>query len=484
MIRNFIPPPVLLALAHLLLVPSAFAGVTPLDSYMSGGALCVVVRNEDAAPVTLAPGPLQREENGFVVPVWWASAEPPVLPPGALALVRYGLRRVAPLEGAYTADLGGVRVALPLNTEASKGAISVSALITAAAQREATLFVRNLRGDEVNINSLAINGQSLELDTAKSDPAIYACDTGLVVATKCAPLASDRPVIVTLGLGEERIYRHAIPFSAPAFRVREGEVENTINCPTHRHGPWNEMARALIEKRMPQEVHFCRNRTHEGLAALAQLSPRCIVNLQGSNLKRGLADAWAGLREFTGYAVAQASPGIVSAMVEPNSNFDGEFAQPARAKTDPLTPRDLQYTVFAALAGGCNGIVFRTIDADPEYVSIVTALKESLDAARPWLETVSAVSLGVQSSDTTVLASTHYAGPNAALLILLREAPRDEATPLSVRLRSPRWFMPTQQRLLSSSDAGQPLVVLDGEILLTLEAFRDAAAVLLYAELS
>jgi hypothetical protein len=478
MMRNLV-----LLFVVLLLAPSAVAGITPLDSYMAGGALCVVVRNDDATPTKLAPGPLRRGDTGFVVPVWWASAEPPVLPPGELALVRYGLRRVAPLEEVHTAELGGVPVALSLDTDAAEGAIHIGALITTPAQREATLFIRNLRGNEVSIDTLAIAGQVLEIERAKSDPTINACDTGIAIARNCPPLAGDRPVIVTLGLGEARVYRHAIPFSAPAFRVREGEVENAVNCPTHRHGPWNEMARSLIEKRMPQEVHFCRNRTHEGLAALAQLSPRCIVNLQGSNLARGHADAWAGLRTFTEHAVAQAAPGLVSALIEQNSNFDGDFAQPARAKTDPLTPRDLQYTVFAALAGGCNGIVFRTGDADEEYVSMVSALKEALDAARPWLETVAGVSLGVQTSDISVLASTHYAGPNAALLILLREAPQDEATPLSVRLLAPRWFTPTHQRLLSSSDADKPLIVQDGEIVLSFEAFRDVAAVLLYAEL-
>ena len=474
---------ILSGLVLLLFARSAHAALSALDAYMAGGALCVVVRNDGAAPATLTPGPLQRNDTGFVVPVWWTHTEPAALPPGELGLVRYGLRRVAPLHGAHTAALGGESVGLYLDTSASQGAIAITHLAAAPTRREAALFVQNLSGDSIAINAVEIAGEPVGLDHPKSHADIHACETGLAIVTHCPPFPGERPVVVSLAMEGTRIYRHAIPFTSPGFRVRIGEVPDALICPTHRHGPWNDVARTLMTAPLPPEVHFCRNRTHEGLAALAQLSPRSIVNLQGSNRARGKADAWAGLREFTAHATTQVAPGLLSALVEPNSNFDGDFAQPAAAKTDLLTPRDLQYTVFAALAGGCNGLVFRMGDqVGTEYADLANTIAASLDAARPWLEDLVPLALGITTSDPAVIATSLYAGPNAALAIMLRDTPQEDPIPLTVKLHVPRWFTPTHQRPLSTSEPATPLALENGILTLKFDAFRDVAAILLYAE--
>ncbi len=472
-------------LVAVLFAPSAQAALTALDAYVSGGALCIVVRNDGAAPATLEPGPLRRDDTAFVVPVWWAHAEPAAVGAGQLALVRYGLRRVAPLHGMHTATLGGESVRVVLDTDAAENAIAITHLAAAPARREATLFIQNLGGDALAIDAIEIAGEPVGLDRERSDAEILACETGLAIATNGPPFAGEQPVIVMISTGARSIYRHAPPFTSPSFRVRMGEVPDALICPTHRHGPWDDVARGLMAAPLPPEVHFCRNRTHEGLAALAQLSPRSIVNLQGSNRARGKADAWAGLRAFTAYATGQVSPGILSALVEPNSNFDGGFAQPTAAKTDLLTPRDLQYTVFAALAGGCNGLVFRMGEqAGTEYAEMAKTLAASLESARPWLEDLVPVSLGIVASDPSVVATTHYAGPSAALVILLRDAPQEEPSALSVRLDVPRWFTPTQQRSLGAGSSTLPLPqpVERGALALEFDGFRDVAAVLLFAD--
>lgn len=474
---------ILAGLIALLFSTSAYAALAALDAYTAGGSLCLVVRNDGAAPATLSPGPLRRDDTGFVTPVWWMHAEPAVLPPGGLGLVQYGLRRVAPLHGAHTAVLGGEPLGLYLDTDAAEHAIAITHLSIAPVRREAALFVQNLSGDALAIEAVELAGEPVTLDHPRGHPEILACETGLIVATNYPPFAGEHPVIAMLATADRRIYRHARPFVSPSFRVRMGEVPDALLCPTHRHGPWYEVARALQAAPLPQEVHFCRNRTHEGLAALAQVSPRSIVNLQGSNRARGKADAWAGLREFTAHAVAQVSPGILSALVEPNSNFDGDFAQPTAAKTELLTPRDLQYTVFAALAGGCNGLVLRLGDqARTEYADMANAVAASLEAARPWLEDLVPVSLGITTSDPGIIATTVYAGPSAALAILLRDAPHEAPSHLSVRLRLPCWFTPTQQRPLGVNGSAQPLNVDNGAITFSFDEFRDATAVLLYAD--
>lgn len=239
----------------------------------------------------------------------------------------------------------------------------------------------------------------------------------------------------------------------------------------------------MLSQAARPEVHFCRNRAHEGLAALAQIAPRAIVNLQGSNLARGQADAWSGLREFTAYAVGEARPGIVTALIEPRSNFDGNVAQPAAQPGELLTPRDLQYTVFTALAGGCKGLLFRQDPAaSADYSEAAALLGGLIEDAAPWLDTVAPVSLNAQASDPEIHVATLYTGPRAALVIALRDAPGESATPLTVTLDRPPWFTPTHRRALSAPSVPVPIDAAQAGITLHFDSFRDVAAELLYAD--
>lgn len=464
----------------------ARAALVLLDTYLAGGTLHLVLRNDGATPAEIAPGALRRQADGFEVPRWWAHAAPATIAPGALGLARVGLRRPEPPRGPHTIDFGGEAQPFDLDAAPRTMALEVTHLLTNPDAREAALFVENLSGEDLRGVAVELGGAPAALDAARSHAAIHPCDTGVLVLTGCPPLAPEYPLVVALTLegagGEARhVYRHAVPFVAPLFRVRTGEAPSAFTCPTHRHGPWSDAARAILAQPVPPEVHFCRNRAHEGIAALAQLAPRAIVNLQGSNRARGLSSAWAGLREFTAYAVARTAPGVVSALIEPHSNFDGSFAQPAAQAVDPLTPRDLQYTVFAALAGGCKGLVFRDdASASAEYRDLAAQLAARIHAAAPWMETVAPVSLGAHASDPGVVVTTLYTGTRGALVIALRNAPGDTATPLTVTLDLPPWFTPTHR--VSLAGPGEPVRIEPGAGRVTLEfdAFRDLAAELLH----
>lgn len=444
------------ACAIFMLLVAVFAradetGLRVRDQYAVGDTLHVIVENTGDVSRNVALGNLRRVSDGFAPPLWWSRAEPEILPTGTVGRVSIAARRPGQIRGDFDFSLGGapMREALDLSpTPSPLVVVHVLDMGTTLA-----IFFQNNAPEPLIVGALTLNGTRLEVDAARSTAAILPCETGVITATLPSgtpPFAPDQGVLLGVGTASGMQFRHAYVFRRPVFRIRQGEIRDAFICPTHRHGPLDQSAREIfalprdLHGNLP-EIHFCRNRLPEGLNALGQCLPRAIVNAQGSNPERGSTDAWEGLGLVLDHARTRVQPGIFSALVEPGSNFDGHYGQLPNSPVAPMSPRDLQYTIYTALAHGAEGLVFRLGDTpDPDFVAMIDDFCAPIELIAPWVETTVPVSLGATCDLPGVEVSTLYTG-HASMLVMTRRAPGPGDAPAgegTVWFRRPAWFVP------------------------------------------
>jgi len=440
--------------AWLFAVCSAFAEDAALrlrDQYAVGDTMHLIVENTASVPRAAKLSALQRVSDAFAPPLWWSRAEPEILPPGTRGRVSFSARRPAQIDGDFDLTLGGEVLRATLHLAPTPGPLVVAHVLDL--RGSLAIFLQNNGSDSLLVDTLTLDGHPLEIDPARSMPQIFPCDTGVITANVgqgTLPFAPDQAVLLGIGSAAGLQFRHAYVFRPPLVSVRQGEVPDAFMCPTHRHGPLDRSARELFALQrnalgLEPEVHFCRNRLPEGLNALGQCVPRAIVNAQGSNPARGTADAWRGLAEVLAHARTRTQPSIFTALIEPGSNFDGHYGQLASATVNPMSPRDLKYTIYNALGHGAKGLVFRLGDApSAEYRAMADTITDTMAVIAPWLETSEPVSLGATSDQPDVSVTTLYAGRNALLVLTTRAPGTIEAAPQpgTLLLQRPYWFAP------------------------------------------
>lgn len=441
----------LLGFSLLLSANAQEAALHLREQYSAGDTLHLVIENTGTMPRSMTPGDLRRVSDNFAPPLWWSRAVPEILPTGGLARVSFSARRPAQLQGDYDLSLGDARLRVQLAHSPTASGLVLGQMVDLG--DVLALFVENHGAEPLHVDRITVNGAILELDSSTPAATLLPCDKGVILAQRAdaaEPWMPDQEVMVGLGSAKGMQYRHGFVLRAPVFSVRQGEIVDAFICPTHRYGPMQQAARTMLSlprnhQGLQPEAHFCRNRLPEGLSALGQCLPRAIVNAQGSNPERGSDAAWRGLGEVLDHARTRVQPGIFSAMLEPGSNFDGHFGQATNAPVDPISPRDLQYTVYTALAHGASGLVFRLGDAPaPEYFAMVENLTAQFAAIRPWITALVPITLAATTDDPTIEVTTLFAGRRAAL-VLLRRAPgvRQTNSDTYVAVQRPLWFTPT-----------------------------------------
>jgi hypothetical protein len=393
-----------------------------LDDYANGGVLHLIVLNDSGAELDVSPSGIEQVATGFRTPLWWSRAFPASLAPGGIGRVSYGLRRPTPLLGEYAFAIGGAQLRRNLQLNTDPEPLAIASILYDPSLRTVTVFVRNSGGPTLLIEALSINGVSLS--PLAGAVVVHPCDTAPVQAALpdgAEDLAVDVPVVLGLQTKDATYYRHAHALRPSGFSVRVGEASSGLTCPTHHHGPWGKAAQAIFALPQGSEVHFCRNRLTEGLDALGQCSIRTVVNFQASNPKRGQPDAWLGFQQTAQHAKARTEPGMVFSLLEAGSNFDGVFAQPTEAPVAVMSPRDLRHTVYASLAAGAKGVLFRHADNVPvEYLQSVETLRTELEFLRPWLHTIEPVSLNARCSikpahwDSPPACQSRFASPSSS----------------------------------------------------------------------
>ena len=417
-----------------------------LDTYANGGVVHLIVLNDSGVAVDASTSGIEQVATGFRIPLWWSRAFPATLAPGGMGRLSYGLRRPTPLIGEYAFEIGGAQLRRNLQLNTDPEPLAITSMLYDPSLRTVTVFVRNSGGPTLMVDALSING--IPLAPLAGVVVVHPCDTAPVQAALPDGLeewADDVPVVLGLQTTGATYYRHAHALRPSGFSVRVGEVLGGLTCPTHHHGPWGKAAQAIFDLPHGSEAHFCRNRLTEGLDALGQCSIRTVVNFQASNPKRGQPDAWLGFQQTAQHAKVRTEPGMVFSLVEAGSNFDGVFAQPTEAPVAVMSPRDLRHTVYASLAAGAKGILFRHTDNVPvEYLQSVETLRAELESLRPWLQTIEPVSLNARCSVEDVQVDTLYAGPETLLLIAQRMSAPLEALPADgvIDFTPPFWFTP------------------------------------------
>lgn len=471
-----------------LLFPCAVAQppVRLLDSYATGNTLHLIIKNEGADALLLSPSGLRDVTTSFSPPVWWARAFPAALAPGQEGRVSLALKRPLAKPAGYNVMLGPFELAATLSSAPST--VEINQLIVDTEKRQVSLFLENTGGESLSVDALRIDDIDIPISSVAPIPP---CDIGLILGAlpTDTAFAPDQPVLLAIRTGAGEMHRHAFAFQSPTFAVRSGEIPNAFICPTHRHGPLDRAADAMfalapLDSGLLPEAHFCRNRLPEGLDALGQCLPRAAMNLQASNLRRGQPDAWQGLRDVAAHARSRTRPGLYAAVIEPESNFQGEFGQPMGAATAAMTPRDLRHTIYAALAGGADGLVFRMGETpDANYRTLVDAMSAEFSLLSPWLLALEPVTLPVAVSLPGVSVATLYAGPDALLLICLSDAasPVISTRPLHLSLEPPAWFSPGVLLQIGGEWRREALPEGLAPIDIEVPAFDDAAAFLVHA---
>lgn len=470
-----------MGLALFFAAVAAQGDVVVVDQYRIANVLHFILRNEGAAPAEIGPRGIVRAD-GFTSPLWWSAAYPETLAPGVLGRVSLGLRRNDTLQGEYSLRLAGGELAVSLSPDDARG-LRVLRHVSFPDTATAAVIVENDGADACAVDAVSVGDQPELLDALRSDAEMLPCESGVLMLCGTMPRGDSASLLVGLLSNGQWRYRHAYAFNAPSFRVLVAEAEEGYICPTHRHGPWSRVAAELLHLEPQLPVHFCRNQAPEGMAVLSQITPRAVVNPQGSNLRRGTPEAWEGLRAFAAFAVRAAAPGQLEALIESNSNFDGAYPQPTEADTDTMTPRDLQYTVFAALASGCSGLRLRFGEhTPPGYREFAENLRKSLDAESGRLQVAVPVTQRASCSAPDVAVFPLFTSPNDLLLILLRRAPVDAAINCEVSLDRPSWFVPRAVHVLAGPAPEELDLKASGRIRVHFETVRDLAAAFISAE--
>jgi len=285
-----------------------------------------------------------------------------------------------------------------------------------------------------------------------------------------------------------------VPFAGLPVRDRTSIVDKTngpakpepkdcliFQCPTHSYGAdyrhssleivWRSHALIGQDPFNAASVHLCRSKPIEGARAFGELADIVRVNTgvlpqafqsltkerqRGRHFSQFLVEA---MREAAG-------PGTAIHAVVPAGLYE---------KRKMIAPEHLRLSLFAAMAGGARGLLYRS----PAWSGRSGPLREvaaqanhELQTLKPLLRSAHPVSLA-QASDESVEAATLLAGDRAIVIIVLNHAvdPVDGdlqtfrpsvRSDVSVKIHKPTWFEPGEAFEVCGTDK-KPLGFSRGE---------------------
>lgn len=442
------------------------------------GTFNAILRNDGPRDATIAPTGLALPKHGAPVHTWWMDAQPKVLAPGAQGVLRFALMRAKDAPEAFALGLDGRERPLSLTTGPAAW-LPRYGVVDADAGR-IYFYLDNPGAAPIALDGFSLNGQRLEIIGETS--ALAPDATTLVRAQTSAADTIPGPAILSNADTARAVYLYATDTPRFAWEVDDPGV---FECPTHKHGPFEEAAQAIIEYRDAAAdgsatVHFCRNRLPAGLAAFAGLTPRLWVNPVAANLARGTAEAWSGYNTALSVLGARSSHAVWTMVLDDSAPMLGGYGVSADADDPVIELDDARAVAYLALAAGAKGVVARARDEGSEGAAVLGALLEELAPLEPMIAVGAPADTLLQELPEGFVARVLQCADRGVLVAVLREG--EAPAPLRIRVAAPEGTAYRDLQMLGA-DPGAPAPEVDLQTgTISLPAARRVTAFLLTTE--
>ncbi len=389
------------------------------------GTFNAILQNTGTRDAALGPASIALPGHGAPVHTWWIDIQPAILAPGAYGVLRYALKRAKDAPQAVELTFAGGGDPLALRTDAA--AWHPQYLVVDREAGTLYCYLSNTGSETLVLNALQVDGVALQPVT-DSDLLIPAGKHGLLVAD-----SASLPDFTGYHAG---ILRHGDTFravtiydAASAFHLgwEAAEEADFFECPTHKHGPFDQAAQKLLAFRAETTavlptLHLCRNRLPAGLGAFAPLAPRVLVNPAAANLRRGEADAWQGYDAALDLIGTRIAPGLYAAVLDDTAPTAGAYGALATPEDAVITLDDARAAAWLAIAAGAKGLVVRARENNPNGTDSFAQLLDEIRPHATLLAIGAPAELVQNDPGDGIIARTLRCGDRAVLLVVLREA--------------------------------------------------------------